>query len=262
MDGIGTLYLLGHFLKYASKAFEEGSRYILPKFGDEWKRLSPPLHVAAGLPPAHSKETERLFNQVVAHNESILKEREVLAMPFKRGCLMPRKHQRVEIRLSRTKTEQMLSACKALGATVTHTYHAAIAIALSRFQPRQDTERKARYVSYGLINMRDRCQEPFNTLAHAASVYHSISARSLAIDLTIPAASNTAEDEQRLEEHQRTLYQRVLEEVKVFYHSMRNDQGLLRLTPLLLNYVTPSWPEDTSLALEVPHPNEKSSVSI
>lgn len=107
---------------------------------------------------------------------------EIASVPFKKDKDEPGNHQRVEISLTTTTTDQLLDAYRQHGLSVSHVYHTAIALALRDAQEMLERARKVRYINYSLINERGHCGSLYSTPAHPASVYNSISDRCLAID--------------------------------------------------------------------------------
>ncbi|EOD44019.1 hypothetical protein UCRNP2_9248 [Neofusicoccum parvum UCRNP2] len=261
LDGIGTLHLFNNLFSHAARAYAQGPSYQLPTFGSEWKNLSPSLREAAGIARTPTPEQRARFDGIVAHNAALGNSAELVSVPFKRGAAMPGRHQRVSRTLSADRSSlRLLQACRDLGVTVTHAYHAAIAMCVRDLQERREQERSVRYINYCLMNLRSHCKEPFNTPKHAAAVYHSTSGRSLVIDLAVPAATEAhgAEEEalRRKEEFRKTV-----SEVKDFYHAIRNDPEHIPMVPLYWTLAIPPYPEDGSTP-PVPGPNPSPSVSI
>lgn len=183
---MGTLILFNNLFSLAADAYEQ-TDYELPQFGEEWSNLSPPLRIAAGIPAALSPEHEQQIHEILQHNASLKKGIETASLPFQRQIAVPGKHQRVAVTLSEDETARLLEKCRSLGLSITHAYHAAIALAARDLQGRKESERMVRYFSYCLVNERHRCKPPYSTSIHPASVYHSVSGRCLAVDLTVPA---------------------------------------------------------------------------
>lgn len=125
IDGGGTLMLFDNLFTHAARAYDRGSEYPLPCFGIEYANLSPPFRVAAGLQPSMSPEQRERFESIMAYNAFTKQDCiEVANIPFKRGKRLPGKHQRVAITLPSQQTTAILSACRRLGLSVTHAYHA------------------------------------------------------------------------------------------------------------------------------------------
>lgn len=261
LDGIGTLHLFNNLFTHASQAYALQSSYQLPTFGSEWTNLSPSLRVAAGITQPPTLEQKARFDETVTHNASLRQDVELVSVSFKRGVAMPGKHQRVARTLSEHRSSlQLLQACKELGVTVTHAYHTAIAMCVRDLQERGPEERPVRYINYCLINERRHCREPFNSPEHAVAVYHSVSGRSLVIDLTVPAATGGHADGDEAA-RRREEFRKIVLEVKDFYDSIRDDAEHVPMVPLYWTLATRPYPED-GLTPPVPEPNPSPSVSI
>lgn len=259
IDGIGTLHLLNSLVSHAADAYQQSTEYQLPKFGEEWENLSPPLRVAESIPRVLSAEDKQTLDQIVGYNSTLRDGVEIATMPFRRGHTVPQRHQRVALTLSVEQTERLLRGCKKWGFSVTHVYHAAIAMVLRDLQAKQTNRRTTRYISYSLINERPSCKEPYSTPKHAASVYHSVSGHSLAIDLAVPAISEGGPKEQAAETI-RNEFWTTAQQVKEFYNKVRNDKQHINLVPSYWARSTPAF--QPSPNPPVPAPNPTPSVSI
>ncbi|KAL4878112.1 hypothetical protein BJY04DRAFT_196719 [Aspergillus karnatakaensis] len=262
IDGIGTLMLFNTLFAHAAQALHQGDSYPLPTFGDEWSRLSPPFRVAAGIPPALSKQQQTRLEKTVAWNAALKKGVEIASLPCREGPRKTGKHQRVAITLSTESTYRLLKACKALGLSVTHAYHTAIGIVMRDLQRRQPRPRTVRYINYSLLDERPQCEEPYNTPAHAASVYHSVSGECLAVDLTVPAASIGAPDQ--LFDYsipRRNEYMRVASAVRRFDLQNIHNKHRIHMVPSYWAMITPPYPVD-NVTPAAPLPYHKASVSL
>ncbi|KAI9035133.1 uncharacterized protein KD926_004484 [Aspergillus affinis] len=261
IDGIGTLHLLDNLIKNASGAYDRLSTPSNLAFGNESKNLSPPLRVAASIPTTLSSEQQAQFDKLAAYNASLRSGVEIAALPFTRGAQTPGKHQRVALTLSRDHTQKILTACKKMGSSVTHAYHAGIAIIVRDLQARSAEERTVRYFNYCLINERSHCNPPYNTPSHAASVYHSVSGRSLIVDMTVPAIGDKTEAAS--ESAETSEFKRVASEIKQHYLEICDDTGHIPKVPHYWAKGTPPYPEPDEYPVPpVPGPNESPSVSI
>ncbi|KAF1359011.1 hypothetical protein EJ07DRAFT_166448 [Lizonia empirigonia] len=239
------------------------SAFRLPELGSENVNLSPPLRIAANIPPVLLDQQEHL-QSILSNNANLRQNAELLSVPFTEGQVIPGKHQRTALILSTTDTARVLQACKELGATVTHVYHASIALNLRDLQSSCPQERIARYINYSLINERPNCASPYNSVDHAVAVYHTVSGNSLALDLTIPSAERSSKDYPGAERSQEE-FRGLVNQVKVFYTSIRNCSDNLALAPSIFSTATPhvSNPGSrTPLDRPVPAPNPSPSVSI
>lgn len=258
IDGVGTLMLFDNLFAHAARAYNRGSNYPLPCFGIEHGNLSPPFRVAAGLQPSMSPEQAEKFESIMAYNAFMKQDRiEIASLPFKRGEHLPGKHQRVAVTLPAQQTVAILSACRRLGLSVTHAYHAAIAMAVRDLQERRDSERLVRYINYSLINERGHCLSPYDTPLHAAAVYHSVSCRLLIVDTTVPSITDSSSPT----EVNREEFLRVAKTVREFYHEMRRDKDHIQMIPSWYTSNTIPYPHD-DVTPPVPEPNESPSVSI
>jgi hypothetical protein len=258
IDGVGTLMVFDNLFTHAARAYKRGSDYPLPCFGIEYANLSPPFRVAAGLQPSMSPEQTESFESTMAYNAFMKQDRiEVASVPFKRGEHLPGKHQRVAVTLPAQQTTAILSACRRLGLSVTHAYHAAIAMAVRDLQERRDSERLVRYINYSLINERGHCLCPYDTPLHAAAVYHSVSCRLLVVDTTVPSITDSSSPT----EVSREEFLRVAKTVREFYHEMRRDKDHIQMVPSWYASNTIPYPHDDATP-PVPEPNQSPSVSI
>ncbi|KAL4877831.1 hypothetical protein BJY04DRAFT_221796 [Aspergillus karnatakaensis] len=96
---------------------------------------------------------------------------------------------------------EILTRCKAIGpgVGVTHVFMTALAVAPASLQPEKEDEAGdapyvTRYVNHSMMNLRPFCQTPYDSLAHAAVAYHTISAQALATAVEVPATSSAQEN--------------------------------------------------------------------
>jgi hypothetical protein len=258
VDGTGTLQLLNNLLAHAAKLYEEQS-WSLPAPGSEIQNLSPPLRVAADISPILTLDQQERLQNLVVGNETLRKGLNILVVPYKQGQALPEKHQRTALDLSKSNTERLLEACKHAGVTVTHVYHAGIAITIRDLQDPGLQSRVARYINYSLINERPNCSGEHATSKHAAAVYHSVSGNILALDLIIPSIT----DKQSTNDgHQRKEFVTLVDQVKTYYHSIRDSPDNLTLAPSFWSMATPHILDPTATDLPIPAPNLSPSVSI
>ncbi|KAJ5766308.1 uncharacterized protein N7511_003924 [Penicillium nucicola] len=257
VDGIGSLLLINNLMRYASAAFDDPANFYVPAFGSEWKNLSPPFRVAASLPDQLTTEEEEILEQTKTQKKLCLKDVEIATVPYDVTKLVPGIHQRVSLTLTSDETQRLLGACKEIGASLTHVYHASAAVVLFSLQKKGPKERKVRYVNYSLINERGQCQDPYNSPSHAVSVYHSVSGQSLVIDSKIPAVGDLAPS---LKDELSEL-RKVIEEVKNYYHGIRDNKGRINLVPSYWALGTPAYPAGPGIP-PIPAANNIPSVSI
>lgn len=257
IDGIGSLQLMGNLILCAARILSELHAFVAPNFGDEWQRLSPPLRLAAGIPDHLTPDKEARFKKIIEQNTMLRREAEISTIPFRCGRSMPGRHQRVAFTVPLDVSSRILQACRAINASMTHVYHASIAMVMRDMQERRSQARKVRYISYSLINERGHCKEPFSTTRHAVAVYHSVSGQSMAIDLDVP---DTAA-EPRSDAETRDEMLRVVDQVKSYYMNIRNDHQHLSMAPSYWKLSTRNYPlgkED----FPIPEPNPTPSASI
>ncbi|KAH7048268.1 hypothetical protein B0J12DRAFT_665502 [Macrophomina phaseolina] len=261
IDGIGTLHLFNNLLAHTAAAFSQGPSYQCPIFGSEWKNLSPALRIAAEITHPPTDDQISHLQEITAYNASLRQNAELVSIPFKHGRSMPGRHQRVARTLPPERSpSRLLQACRNMGTTVTHAYHAAIAMCIRDRQEQRSEPRRVRYVNYCLIDMRKDCKEPFSTPVHPAAVYHSTSGRSLAIDLEVPAANGTIATE-RAQAARRKEFERIVMQIKDFYTFIRSDPEHLFMVPSYWALATVPFP-DGGVAGPVPELNTMPSVSI
>ncbi|KAJ5675487.1 hypothetical protein N7462_008384 [Penicillium macrosclerotiorum] len=258
VDGIGSLHLLNNLFHHASLFLDQPDRQ-LPNFGDEAKNLSPPLRVAASIPDTLQPVQQTRLDEIYEKNSLLRGDSEIAELPFRRGPKTPQRHQRVELNMSLKESEDILNAIKSIGVSVTHVYHAAIALTLRKLQERTSGERKVRYINYALINERPLCRHPYNTSKHPAAVYHSVSGLSLVIDLDVP--SSTTEQGTASSNLTKQQFLHVVEDVSRYYTTIRDDKEHIALAPSYWSKATPPYPVGDNPP-PVPQPNEQPSVSI
>ncbi|KAL6915283.1 hypothetical protein FSST1_006778 [Fusarium sambucinum] len=230
IDGIGTLMLLNNLLKHASDALHGQFLHNLPEFyGVEVSNLSPPYRTAAQVPaelnPAQQAKVDKMAYDHVFFAES-KSTRHYLSLPFKQGAQIPGRHQRIDIIIDRIKTGQILAGCKRLGVTVTHAFNASIPFAMRELQG--GTEQPELYYRCDLLrNLRQFCEEPFNTSKHPVTAYHVGSM--FGFETKVPKYSGGKSLPKE--------FQRLLQEVKDFYRRVGNDSN----HPFLAAYVWTNW---------------------
>jgi hypothetical protein len=267
IDGIGTLQLFGNYIAHVAKAFAGDSAHqssILD--GSETARLSPSYRIAAAVP---AEPTAAQAQKLVAAKEdkSNATERrsdeefEDIGIPYRSGPALPGKHQRVAHTISADRASQLLAAVKRINATVTHAFHTAIAmgirdvhaeqLGIATRPPGPCETRRVRYNSYILRNERSKCDHPFNTPAHCAAVYHSVSRGRLMVDMPLFPSDDEANAE----------FERILVRMRDYYHRVRDDTDHYALAPYIWAAATPEIALSAS-TVSVPPPNPRPSVSI
>ncbi|KAH8880517.1 hypothetical protein GQ53DRAFT_813260 [Thozetella sp. PMI_491] len=241
----------------------DGDMYRGPLLdGSEVKNLSPSYRIAANVPPQLSETQKKRLAEMTVQKAAAAKEKpgvRILTLPYKRGSTRPGQHQREAVTLSRDQTAALIATCKERNATVTHAYHAAIAIVLRDLQERGAETMPAEYVRYILRNERQSCVEPYNTAKHAAAVYHSVSGQALVVEMALPAAGVTIDLPERKAE-----FLRILEVMVSFYEEVRNDVEHPQLAPFIWGERPLPLPEPgvDPTTRPVPPPAEDPSASI
>ncbi|KAG5751867.1 hypothetical protein H9Q72_014170 [Fusarium xylarioides] len=259
IDGIGTLMMLNNFISFASEAYNKGNSYEPPALdGSETSNLSPSYRIAAQIPETPDQAQLDRLEKMAAQKAAAASDPNVkiLALPYRQGDLLPGLHQRLALTLTKEETQQLLKACKMVGATPTHVFHAAAAMVVRDLQDKPTQTKRVRYVNYILRNERSSCQEPYSTARHPAAVYHSVSGQSLVVDMDLHPASTKPDVQTRKKE-----FLSILETVKDFYLTVKQDEEFYVLAPTMFSQATPALPSGPR-PLPVPEPNAHPSVSI
>lgn len=264
IDGIGTLMLFNRLLENISKATSSP----IGGFDPTWeyfdlRDLTPPLRIAACVSPSPGLPQLQKLKAIQEANKAARTDAEVLSIPYKAGASMPLDSKRVSLYLSAKETYSIIAKCKECGATPTHAVHAAIALTVRDLQTRTSTKRKAKYISYALINLRQSLKESWSYLDknpppprnYVVALYHGISASHLVVDLTVPSCSTPLPTPQE----SRDEFLQALSQVKIFYHNAKVDDDYLHAVPSLFRELTPPYSESLC---EVPAPNPSPSVSL
>ncbi|EEU43776.1 uncharacterized protein NECHADRAFT_70711 [Fusarium vanettenii 77-13-4] len=219
-DGVGVLQLVNQLFDYAAMAFEQGDEYCLPKWGKEYENLSPCIRIAAEMPESLSEAQTKRLEEIQTQNGTIYKHQGLLALPSSSTHAEGARDGKL-IRLShavpKDRTSKILRGCKdvASGVSVTHVFMTALVMALSEVQPQKEDSYPVRYVNHSMINLRPYCQEPYNTPAHAAAAYHTISTQALGIDLVVPGSSDETTG------NHATEMRKILPQVQHFFNDIR-----------------------------------------
>lgn len=260
VDGIGTLHMFNNLMRLVANTYEAGSAFKIPIFdGSETKNLSPPFRVAANVPTELTESQKQHLSEQNAHKAAASQDDgdiKVLGVPYQQGADAPGKHQRIALDFSERDTTALVAACKGLKATVTHAFHAAIAMAVRDVQERNSEAQKVRYVNYILRNERRSCVDPYNTPKHAVAVYHSVSGRALTVDMTLPASGDAINPADRVSE-----FRSIVEKMRHFYEAVRDDKDHYALSLPIWEAGCPELPKSEAFP-PVPPPNPKPSASI
>ncbi|KAF2010594.1 hypothetical protein BU24DRAFT_400052 [Aaosphaeria arxii CBS 175.79] len=267
IDGVGTLMMLNSLLNYASKTFE--GTYIPPILdGSESANLSPSYRIAANLPPTLTPAQTQLLESIIAQKTNLANPATNppdLSLPYKPSnpsSTLPGKHQRSFLTLTAAQTTALLTACKTSNMTPTHAFHAAAALVLLTIQPtRPTTTKEVRYTTYILRNERRTCVPPYDSAAHAAALYHSVSGASLAVDLQL----RSLEDERNFTQQERKEeFRDVVKRFSDYYLAVKYDEQHTMLVPSLWALGIPKLPskKESELHFPVPPPRVAPSVSM
>ncbi|WAO92050.1 Hypothetical protein NCS54_00954200 [Fusarium falciforme] len=220
-DGVGVLQLVNQLFDYTAMAFEQGDEYSLPKWGKEHENLSPCIRIAAKMPESLTEAQTKRLEEIQTQNGTIYKHQGLLALPSRPtiadGVVKDSKLIRLSHTVPKDLTSQILRGCKdvASGVSVTHVFMSALAMALSEVQPQKEDSYPVRYVNHSMINLRPYCGEPYDTPAHAAAAYHTISTQALGIDLVVPGSSDQTTGDHAAE------MRRILPQVQDFFNDIR-----------------------------------------
>jgi hypothetical protein len=263
VDGIGTLQMLNRLVSNISEAYDRGgAAKLVTELGSETRNLTPPYRIAANVPVELSPEQMLRMERMNAQKLAASKGSDsvpVLAIPYKKGETIPGRHQRAYLWLSEDQTTSIAKSCKAAGATVTHAFHAAIAMTVRDLQqPPVTNARVGQYVNYILRNERKSCTEPYNSPDHCVSVYHSVSGQALVIDLDLSFAG---QQETRAPSEVAAEFFDILSKIRDFYHEVRDDSDHYALASSFWAAGIPSLPDDGSIP-PVPPPKTTPTASI
>lgn len=254
IDGVGSMKLLNYLFDFAAEYFKAASKKQFLSFGDEVKRLSPPLHIAASIPESPTELQLARLDKLRVESARARENIELIMYPGPITSKAPGKSQQIGIKIPPRHSSELISKCKSFRVSATHVFHAAIAVTLRDLQARQDVARKASYISYALIDVRKFCGKSGEQDSHPASVLSCVSLNSLFVELTIPSASEDF-SKMRNEDLISALHQ-----VKAFYNSIVVDNDFLAVTPAVYESLTPAYPEQV-LPIEEPSPLRAVSLS-
>lgn len=98
------------------------------------------------------------------------------------------KAKRIAVSVPKGISAQILAGCQNLGsgATLTHVFVSALAMALAEFQPRKQETYTVHYVDRPMLNLKPFCKDPYSSPDHAGATYHAVCAHALGVDLEVP----------------------------------------------------------------------------
>ncbi|CAG7561917.1 unnamed protein product [Fusarium equiseti] len=251
-DGVGILQLVDQLFTQASLVYAQSTAYPYPLPDDELDtRLSPSLRIAGSIPDSLSEAQMQRHEDIQSENGAVYNHHALLSLPPSSSS-DTYQVQRVAVSVPKAVSSQILANCKAIapGVSVTHVFTAALAMALRDLQPRKQGSYAVRYVNHAMINLRPYCRPPYNSPAHAAAAYHTVSAQALGIDLDVPALA----DDKEYEPSQLPL---VATQVRDFYNRVKpvlsqeaHEQNFL--APLTFKALSPPPGSDPYVASDPP----------
>ena len=163
MDGIGGIQFLNNF-------FRAVARPASVKFGDEGRNLTPCRDEAASFTTAGIGHDESQIDRAATDLLAVLTDNmPSIGLQIDSQAAMPLGTRRLEHRFDTETTSKILSACKAMGFTVTVAVHSAMILATQQLASKETSANK--YASWGLFNLRHGLPHPFNdTAVHPTSV--------------------------------------------------------------------------------------------
>ncbi|KAF4552814.1 Hypothetical protein D9617_9g026050 [Elsinoe fawcettii] len=260
IDGIGTLQLFDDLFALAAEAFDKNDSWSCPDFGTEHKSLSPPLRLAARIPRDLTPEQSQRWDEMMTRNQTLRSNVNLSVLPYRESASLPGVHKRVALRFPIERTRELVAACKAVGATVTHAIHAAITLALRDLQPRLADQQTVRYLGYTLINYRRFCDWPNGAQDHPVSAIHSSSGVGFVVDLPVPPINSAGPGPLEVREE----FQEALKITRDYYISIRDDPDKLAWAPRLMGLGIPVLSADTlkGQTPAVPAPDRNPSVTL
>ncbi|KAK5081372.1 hypothetical protein LTR05_008167 [Lithohypha guttulata] len=272
IDSAGTFQLLSELFQHASQALAQQHSFPSPKFGGEWVNLSPPLRIAAGLPPTTVEHvTTAVTNlgtiktkempRVTLHRDSGIEVAKLrwdkTGLPYELGG-----SQRICVTLSDQETKEIIEACERFKVSIRHTFHAAVATAMSTYQRRTKEEKKVCYIVTSITDHRKDCTiipppaygiTPQPRQPDPVSVLTSTSGRGFSINFTVPPACSRrcqqahTEDCPNRDKSATADFLSNIHRIGDFYHSVDTDSNHTSLVPIYAVAATPELPADGSL---------------
>lgn len=265
IDGMGSLRLLDNLFRHASQVYPAATPDDRLEFDDEASKLSPAFRTAAQIPHTMTDDQSSRLQQTLRRNQTLRDGATVSTLPFHSGPTLPGVHKRIAVTLSSDHTVLVSAACKKLGATVTHAFHAAIALALRDLQPTQTLPHNVRYIGYCLIDYRAQCKdfvrdEQTGLHQHPVSVIHSSSGAGFVVNLPGPTTTGKLDAQTRKEE-----FAEALKVTRDYYIFVRTNPDGLAWAPHLFASGIPKLSEAILSGVEiadVPAPDLETSVTL
>ncbi|SCO91702.1 uncharacterized protein FRV6_15830 [Fusarium oxysporum] len=190
-DGIGILQLLDQLFTQAAQFYTQSAKYEYPLPDEDLEaRLSPCLRIAASIPGPLSDEQVQRFQEISTKNGEMYNHPGLMSLPptSSPDIKAELKAKRIAVSIPKGISSQILAGCKTVGsgASLTHVFVSALAMALAEFQPRKQEAYTVRYVDRPMLNLRPFCKEPYSSPDHAGAPYHAVCAYALGIDLEVP----------------------------------------------------------------------------
>lgn len=160
MDGMGVIHLTNQFLELVAASQNEQATEK-----DVLLNLAPPLRIAAGV----GAETYAAEGGKILQDFSAGMRENAVSLPAKHSPSSAAEPGRLDMTLSSSTTRSILKACKERGITITHAYHAALALGLMKLNPPQEGHRI--HTLPILISVRDRLLPPYRGSKRPTALY-------------------------------------------------------------------------------------------
>ena len=160
IDGIGSLFLLNHFLKTLAHP-----RSV--KFGDEAKNLSIGLDEVTNTPSQVTSEMEQSATDLLMRFVNNVPS---IGLPTSKSQ-NPGGSARCKLTFTLPLSTSLIARCKASGLSVTAATHAAI---IGATLQHADPEKPAdKYTSFSNFDLRKYCPPPYSSATKAVSIFHT-----------------------------------------------------------------------------------------
>lgn len=161
-DGLGIVYLMNQFLELVVASEREEA---LQK--DDLLKLAPPLRIAANLgPESYAEEARKVLQQ---YNADVKVSAVFLRGKVSTSDAAQPARLDMDMDMSTNVTTSILKACKENGITITHAFHAALALSMMKLNP--PPKGRSVYPFDLSINIRDTLQAPYRGSKQPAALY-------------------------------------------------------------------------------------------
>ena len=161
MDGIGAMHLLHQLFKALAEPRNKA-------FGTESKNLSPNFNDATGTSTSVTPEIQQAVAKMATEFISNVPS---VGLPNFASNHVPGSTQRRGLQLETQATSAVVNACRERGIGVTAAVHAAVIAATYQLAPPELAARK--YLSWCAFDLRPYCTPPYDSAAHAVTLYHA-----------------------------------------------------------------------------------------